>query len=1241
MKLFLDTYFTSFFTAIITFFLATLMISSCATHHAQYGESVKETTQNTTDSLKIIHTFYLIGDAGNANELQAKETLQLLEQQLIKANSSSTLLYLGDNIYPKGLPDTNPAYERLIAEEKLLNQLKLSKNFKGKTIFIPGNHDWYSGLKGLKRQGKFVTEYLQEEKSFMPDNGCGIEELEINSTLTLLAIDSQWFLENWDNSPTINDNCTVKTREAFFTELENVLAKNQEKTVLVALHHPLMSNGSHGGQFSLEKQLFPLEKRIPLPVVGSLINLVRKTSGISPQDIQNKQYDHFIKRVKTLLQNNDNIIVVSGHDHNLQYIERDNIKQIISGAGSKTEAARAIVDSDFSYGKYGFAKVVIYENGLSKVSFFGKEKQPLLYEQIVLQEKKEYDISRLPTSVPSTIITSIYTKEQTKKSRFYKFFFGNHYRTYYSTPIKVAVATIDTLLSGLQPKRAGGGHQSSALQLIDSEGKEYVMLSLKKSPTRFLQSVAFKKQFIQDEFEDTYAENLLADFYTTAHPYTPLAIGNLASKIGVAHTNPFLYYIPKQAALKNFNTTYGDELYLVEERVTANQKQISSFGTPRAILSTADVLKNINKDEKYAVDEVEYIKARLFDMLIGDWDRHEDQWRWGEYHENDAIIYKPIPRDRDQAFSKFDGALVFVLMKNVQLRHMQSFTSNLKNVKLMNREAYPLDIAFLRKSNKDTWMQQAKYIQDNLTDNAIDNAFKDLPQEVVDFTIKDIQQKLKSRKKALVAAATAYYDVLQHTVLLVGTDKKDRFIIQKDEKNKVTVWVYRLKKTGAELQYSRSFLAKKTKKIWIYGLDDDDEYLVKGTANSGIKIRLIGGQNEDAYTVENGNKIKIHDFKTRTNTSAVDSKTKLRLMDDYDNSLYDYKKPKYNYFTALPNIGFNPDDGVKIGMVTGYIVNDYKQNPYTQRHTLKTNYYFATNGYEAIYNGKFPKLFGKWDADLEARFTSPNFTINYFGFGNETKNNSKLFDMDYNRVRIRMIKVMPSIKKIGLNGSVLQVQTSYERITVDETTNRFVDSSIEVNSNVFKNQHFAGASIKYSYENYDVPAFPSMGMGISFTGSWKMNLEDTNRNFPTLESKINFNHKIDAKGKLVVATILRAKAVLNSNFEFYQGATLGGDYDLRGFRNERFLGNQSFYQSSDLRLNLGKIKRSVIPMTFGILGGYDYGRVWLKGEKSDKWNQSIGGGIWLNGLNALTARVTYFKSAREPARVAFGLGFGF
>lgn len=1243
MELFLDNRFINRNKINFGFILLFLVLQSCATHHAQFGKNIKNpVTENAIDSSKIVHTFFLIGDAGNANEDKAQQTLDLLSNQLKKADKNATLLFLGDNIYPKGLPNTDSPNERIIAENKLTNQLKLSKNFKGKTIFIPGNHDWYSGMKGLDRQAKFVTDYLNDKKSFLPRKGCGIDDLEINKNLTLITIDSQWFLEDWDKSPTINDDCTIKTRDAFFSELESILNKNQDKTVILALHHPLMSNGTHGGQFSLEKQLFPLEKKIPLPVVGSLLNLIRKTSGISPQDIQNKYYTLFIKRVKTLIQSQNNVIVVSGHDHNLQYIDKDNIKQIISGSGSKSESAKAVFPTDFSYGGNGFAALNIYENGAAKVFFYGNENnnEKLLFIHSVLNSKENYN-QVFPSSFPKITTTAIYSKKQTHKNGFYKFLFGQHYRKQYSTPITVQTVTIDTLFGGLKPKRAGGGHQSKSLQLVDNNGKEYVMRALKKSASRFLQAVAFKDQFVVNEFEDTYAENFLFDFYTTSHPYTPFAVGNLAEKIGLPHTNPLLYYIPKHKALKGFNADFGNELYMVEERPADSQKDLRTFGKPNAIIGTDDLLKNLRKDEKYTVDEKAYIKARLFDMLIGDWDRHSDQWRWGEYNDGEKIIYKPIPRDRDQAFSKYDGALLSLLMNMPALRHMQTFKETIRNVKWFNREPYPQDIALLKTANENDWINQAKFIQENLSDADIDIAFNNLPATIQDETIESIKHKLKVRKNQLQRYASEYYQVLQKTVLMVGTDKKDKFIITHKAKNNLEIAVYRIKKNEEELVYTKNFTAGTTKNIWIYGLDEDDFFEVKGNAKANINIRLLGGQNSDSYTIENGRKIKIYDFKSKGNTYAIDSKTKTVLTDDYETNLYDYEKPKYNAFSGLPFGGYNPDDGIKLGFIANYTVNKFNQNPYTQKHVLKANYFFATNGYELIYNGSFPKAVGKWDLDLESKFTSPNFTINFFGSGNETIKNDETFGMNYNRVRLRTLRVTPSIKKIGKYGSEISFSTTFEKISVEETNNRFINIPGVVNPGVFGSQQFAGATIKYSFENYDIPSFPTMGFGFSVAGSWKMNTNDTQRNFPSIESKLNFNHKIDANGKVILATILKSKILLNNNFEFYQGANLGGDYDLRGYRNERFLGNQSFYQSSDIRWNLGKIRRSLIPMTYGVLGGFDYGRVWVNGENSDKWHQSFGGGLWLNGLNVITARITYFKSVDEEARIAFGLGFGF
>ncbi|MEL1241935.1 metallophosphoesterase [Flavobacterium flavipallidum] len=1232
------------FLKIKIFFSSFFLLISCATYHSQLGkDAAKNLTINDKETAKIAHRFFLIGDAGNADQENAQKILKALQEQLQQADKNTTLLFLGDNIYPKGMPSEKKQKEYNIALEKLTKQLAISKGFKGKTIFIPGNHDWYSGISGLKRQEKIVNQYLADKKAFLPADGCPIDTKKINDQVCLITIDSQWFLEDWDKIPNINNDCNIKTREAFFEELESILNKNEDKTVLLAIHHPLMSNGTHGGQFSLEKQLFPLEQKIPLPVIGSFVNFLRKTSGISPQDIQNKQYQILVKRIKTLLQNQDNVIVISGHDHNLQYIENENIKQIISGAGSKSEAARAIYPNDFSYGKNGFATLTVYTNGKSVVSFYGIENNETttLFQKTILDNPKTPQVTYSNT-FQKTIKSSIYTDKMTQKSIVHNFLFGKHYRQYYSTLIDANTATLDSLYGGLTPIRAGGGHQSKSLRLVDKNGKEYAMRALKKSVNRFLQNVAFKDQYVENQFENTYAENFLYDFYTTSHPYTPLAVGNLADKIGVFHNNPKLFYIPKQNTLGNFNNNFGDELYYIEERADDSQKDLNSFGKADAIIGTDELLENLQKDEKYIIDESEYIKARLFDMLIGDWDRHFDQWRWAEYKTPDKIIYKPIPRDRDQAFSKYDGTLLSLIMNIPALRHMQSFKNDIKNVKWFNREPYPLDLALLKNAEEKDWIAQAKYIQENVTDLAIETAFSNLPKEVQDKTIIAIIDKLKNRKSQLVNYATQYNRVLHKTVIIVGTNKKDRFDINPISKNEVAISVFRIKKETEELVYTKTFYSHETLNIWVYGLDDDDIFNLQSHQKSAIKIKLIGGQDNDNYNISNGKNISIIDFKTKKNSFSITPNTKKLLTDDYETNFYNYQKPKYNAFSGLPSVGANPDDGLKLGFVANYMVNHFKQNPYTFKHSLKANYYFATEGFEFNYHFDAPKLIGKWNFGFDSQFTSPNFVINYFGFGNNTVNEDEISGMNYNRVHVSMLKFAPKLERKGRLGSSISFQLAYENFDVEKTLGRFIAITNIVNPNIFKNQQFGGLTAQYSYENYDIPSLPTMGMGFLISANWKMNLTNSKQNFPTLESKINFNHKIDRQGSIVFATLLKAKAILNNNFEFYQGAALGGDYDLRGFRNQRFLGNQSYFQSSDLRFSIGKIKRSIVPMSYGFFGGYDYGRVWLNGENSNKWHQAVGGGLWLNGLNTVTARLSYFKaSADDEARIAFGIGFGF
>src|SRR5690606_37818990 len=131
-----------------------------------------------------------------------------------------------------------------------------------------------------------------------------------------------------------------------------------------------------------------------------------------------------------------------------------------------------------------------------------------------------------------------------------------------------------------------------------------------------------------------------------------------------------------------------------------------------------------------------------------------------------------------------------------------------------------------------------------------------------------------------------------------------------------------------------------------------------------------------------------------------------------------------------------------------------------------------------------------------------------------------------------------------------------------------------------------------------------------------------------------------ADNQLVLSTTFKGKVIFNNRFEFYQAAALGGDSDLRGYRRERFTGKESFLQSTDIRYTIGRLRNGILPVKYGVYAGYDYGRVWIDNDSAKQWHQAGGGGLWLNGVDVLTAKMSYFHSS-DGGRIVFGLSVGF
>src|SRR5210317_2047112 len=163
--------------------ISLFFLFGCASYKSKYRDSELQ-IEAIVDSDPI--SIYLIGDAGNANLNETTESLKTLKNKLAKSSSKDDMvIFLGDNLYEKGLPPRGHK-DRKISEHRLQVQVDVVKDFNGKVLFIPGNHDWYfDGLPGLKRQEEFIEAAIGDEDAFQPEKGCPIETIDVSESLEL------------------------------------------------------------------------------------------------------------------------------------------------------------------------------------------------------------------------------------------------------------------------------------------------------------------------------------------------------------------------------------------------------------------------------------------------------------------------------------------------------------------------------------------------------------------------------------------------------------------------------------------------------------------------------------------------------------------------------------------------------------------------------------------------------------------------------------------------------------------------------------------------------------------------------------------------------------------------------------------------------------------------------------------------------------------------------------------------
>ena len=272
-----------------------------------------------------IDTLLLVGDAGAP--AVDEPVLRALASEVSRAPERTLVVFLGDNLYPDGLPPEGAA-TRAEGERRLAAQADAALGAGARVLFLPGNHDWdgmgEDGLAAVRRQERFLVP-RSPRLLFAPGNGCpGPLLLTTPSGITLAVLDTQWWLHHEGPRPEGSGSpCSARNAEEAVSQLKTAASAGP---LALLTHHPLASGGPHGARTrDWKAHLFPLRDAhpsfwVPLPGLGSAWVAYRSTQGTG-QDLASRRYRQLRGDLASALRGRPALFQASGHDHSLQVLE--------------------------------------------------------------------------------------------------------------------------------------------------------------------------------------------------------------------------------------------------------------------------------------------------------------------------------------------------------------------------------------------------------------------------------------------------------------------------------------------------------------------------------------------------------------------------------------------------------------------------------------------------------------------------------------------------------------------------------------------------------------------------------------------------------------------------------------------------------------------------------------------------------------------------------------------------------
>ena len=1248
------------------FLFLALALAGCATTTSYLGPDARESPTPALPTGAVAHEVFLLGNTG---DLQTEAVLRAVALEASRAGEESTVVLLGDQT-TGGLPDSaSAAYAA--AEAPLRALAAALRDVPGRIVAVPGDRDWARGEDGLKAQEKALEALLGRDVLTPGDQSGGPREMKLAEGFRLIVLDTAWWLLDAAARPSGEaEGEDIRSPADVTTVLDQILVDRDDDQLLVVGHHPFRSNGESAGFRTAGETIAGF----------GVTALAAQTVGTRRQELASPSYRRMREALDGVMAQADGLVYAAAHDHSLQLIpaRRTTIRAqnfLVSGTGGgATRAVAAGRGATYAAALPGYQRLVYYADGRLWAETVTVD--PATGERTVAHrtELSGPNAELLDPEVPDTVYTeglpdeigtdvtmaadADFVSGRFANSGARRFFWGTGYRDVWETPASFPVLDIGTEGGGLTPVKRGGGLQTTSLRLEGRDGRFYELRLLEKSG---LAQVPF-------ELRQSAVGDIVLDLRSAMNPYSAPVTWPMAEAAGVFQADQRIVFIPDDVRLGRYRETFANRLALFGIRADDDSRDVPGLLGAYDIVSAPSMLESLREDQDHRVDQRAYLRARLFDMVLGDWDRHQDQWRWAAFEPGEldpsltgdaatkGKVYLPVARDRDFAFHNIGGLIPSLIGLYFDPR-LQHFDEDIHRIRYLTANGFPQDRRFFNALTREDFVAVARDLQARLTDEAIDTGVDRLPTPIAAQIGAEYQRVLRGRRADLLDAADELYELHASTVDVIGSDEREHFTAtrQADGSMVVTVVSYKRSQDGREI-YRRTFTPNETNEVRLYGFGGRDRFDVNGPGSRRIGLRIIGGAGRDTLAAEGP--VTVYDTPNGLRSSG---RAELRLSDRGDVNTYDPHEQVLGARTLSPSIGYRPTDGVVLGATASWSVPGFRLHPYAATHTVSLNYATGTNGVFGSYIGRMREAVGSLDLDVDAFASTPRYARNFYGIGNA----SAFVTGDLARLDLARAELDVGVG--GTFGPGLRFVAGPTVRFADPEAPTFLpggNTTPAFNTSTDAQVHLGGFG-RLTASTADAVANPRQGIRLSVGGAYRAAVAGAGTD---PYGQVGGDAAVYVPLSLAPQFTLALRGGADHRFgdyPFFDAAVLGGDgafgasaagasATLRGFRRERFAGRTAASASAELRGKLFDLATYVAPFEVGGLAFADAGRVWsdaftdcgiiqcvpLDLDAGQGFHTGFGGGLWLELLNQAVFTATVGRSD-ESTLFTFGVGFAY